>query len=62
MKVIERQVIARKVVHFNENLSDYNKNSTVKHFIAKDLKRTTIHDIIQRFDKYQTTEFKPKTG
>ena len=62
MKVIERQVIARKVVHFHENISNYNKNSAVKHFVFKDLKRTTIHVIIQRFDKYQITEFKPKTG
>ena len=61
IKVIERQVIARKSVHFYKNISNYNKNSTVKHFIAKGLKRTTIHNIIQRFGKYKTTEFKLKT-
>ena len=62
MRWIERQVIAQKVVHFYKNISNYNKNLTVENYIAEGLKRITIYDIIQRFDKYKTTQFKSETG
>ena len=62
MRVLERQLIANRVVHFYSEIANYNKVETVNHFIKEGLKRRTIYDILKRFETYRTSDFKKKTG
>lgn len=62
MKVSERQVIAKRVLHFYSEICNKSKVETVKHFLKEGLKRRTIYEIINRFNTRGTTDFAPKTG
>jgi hypothetical protein len=62
MTVSERQVVAKSVVHFYSKICNFNKVQTVKHFLAQGEKRSTIYEIIKRFDSSGSYKFRPKTG
>jgi len=59
MKVIERQVIAKRILQFYDK---YGVKETVRHFAADGEKPNTIRSIIRRYLRTGTSEFRPKPG
>jgi hypothetical protein len=62
MNRIERQAFAKRVVHFYVNISNFNKDLTVKHFLSEGYRRSTLYAIIKRYEVSGTADFKPLPG
>lgn len=62
MNSVQRQVIAKTIVHFYTKKANFNKNETVKHFTAQGEKISTIYRIIKNYDINQTSDFRKRTG
>ena len=58
----ERQVIAKRVVHYYTKIVDFNKLKTVKHFTEEGEDRNTIYKILQRYDRRGSALFKPRSS
>ena len=54
MNFVERQVIADEIVKFYVRT---NRAETVRHFMAQGMKRRTIYDIIQRYERTGTSKY-----
>ena len=57
MKVTERQLIAKRVVHFDLHYSGLNKVETIKHFVQEGEKRNTIYRILRRYEERGSIDF-----
>jgi transposase len=62
MNLIERQVIANRVVQYYRTRGRFKKNFTVKHFEDEGINRRTIYRIINRFESTGSSMFRPITG
>jgi hypothetical protein len=62
MNRIERQAFAKRVVHFYTNISNFNKDLTVKHFLSEFHRKATLYAIIKRYEISGTANFKPLSG
>ena len=62
IKVTERQTIAKLVVQFYMKTAKFDKSMTVKQFQQMNENKSTIYKIIQRFERTDFVDFKPKTG
>ena len=60
--VLERQVIAKSIVHFYIKIPNRSKRETVHHFLRQGEKSSTVYSVINRYDRNSTSEFKPKPG
>lgn len=58
MKFSEREVIAKRVVHYYVNSANYSKPKTVRHFTDEGEKRRTVYSILKRYDMNGTVLFK----
>jgi hypothetical protein len=49
-------------VHFYENIANFNKVLTVKHFLREGDRRSILYEIIKRYEASASAQFKPMTG
>ena len=62
MTLIERQQVAKQVVQFYTEISNFNKFETVSHFKKQGLKTQNLYKILRRYEETGTHEFKRKSG
>ncbi len=62
MRRSERQALTKIVVHFYGNIANFNKVLTVKHFLRESDRRSTLYQIIKRYEASGSAQFKPMTG
>jgi len=62
MKVFEREVIAKRVVHFYLQYSDLNKIKTVKDFVQEGEKRDAMYRIPRGYEDHGSIDFLNKSG
>jgi hypothetical protein len=59
---LRNELFAKRVVHFYSEISGFNKNETVKHFLAEGAKDNTLYGIIRRYHNTGTADYKPLSG
>ena len=59
---IESEQLAKRVVTFYNNAGGHVMKQTAAHFKKEKVPERTIYNIISKYIKYNTTEFRPKSG
>lgn len=62
MKKAQSEQLSKRVVTFYNNEGGRVMKLTVAHFKKEKVPRRTIHNIISKYHKYNTTKFRPKCG
>jgi transposase len=62
MKKIESEQLSKRVVTFYNNEGSRVMKLTAAHFKKEKVPERTIYNIISKYLKYNTTEFRPKNG
>lgn len=62
MKRLEQEALAKRIVHFFENNGNHDLKITCRHFMAEGIARSTIKDIIRRYQQRGSIIWKAKLG
>jgi hypothetical protein len=54
MNKVERDIRAKRVVHFFKNVSGLDKKRTLNHFKEKGMPERSIYAIVKRYEEYVT--------
>ena len=58
----ERQLLAKRVVHFFENKANRQTFQIVQHFVEEGYKQRALYNIIKRYGEKGSAVFEPKSG
>lgn len=62
MRRSEGEALGNRVVQFFENQCGHNKVETRRHFMAEGIPRSTINDILARYEERGTVVYNPRSG
>jgi hypothetical protein len=56
------EVLAKRIVHYYENIAGRDRKKTRQHFVDENIRRTTINRILDRYEERGTIEFRKNCG
>jgi transposase len=62
MTKVDREALAKRIVSFYANKAGLSKSLTCQHFTREGIPRTTIYNIIAKYEKYGKYEDLPRSG
>jgi transposase len=62
MARLEREYLSKRIVQHYLNIADREKRITVNHFLKEKIPRSTIYDIIEKYEESGVVGDKPRTG